>query len=884
MLTMWKRVTALFRGRRLDQELSEEVESHLAMQEEEFRRRGLDAAAARAAALREFGGVARAQEQYRERRGVPWLESLAKDTRYTLRGLRRNPGFTAAAVLSLALGIGANTAIFSMFHRLMLRMLPVARPEELVTLYRTGGWGTGNVSYPLYLEMRQRTDLFSGVVAKEGPYKARFRASSGDRRETAQCELVTGNYFGVLGVPPAIGRLFTDDDNRTPHAHPLAVLSYDFWQRRFGGDRSVLGRTMTVERQTLTVIGVAARGFHGVEVDHNTDLWEPLMMYEDDVMEPGMNWLFLMGRRQPGVSRQQVQAAVDVLFRQYLTALYGTNGNTAFRGVAMAQQLEVREGGIGLSMLRDQFGQALAVLMAAVGLVLLAACVNVANLLLARGTARQKETAVRLALGAKRSRLVRQGLTESLLLAAGGCALGILIAIWGVDAILKFLPASSGDPFSRAPDATVLAFTLAISVGCVLLFGLAPALRSTAVNPADCIKPGGGPAGGRQPALRRALVVAQVAFSVLLAALASLFGQSLAALRSFDVGFRDQSAMAFSVNYPERWTKEEVKAARDRLVAGIEALPGVSLVGHGSPGPFLGGYSSGTVNVPGSQAMAKGPAWVNTQKVSQRYFEILGSALVAGREFDHGDTAASRKVTLVNEAFVKAYLPGEAHPLGRVVGYGKGEFTIVGVVHDIPHLGLREKIVPTLYLADAQMGSGWGVILVRYSLPRDEMARAIRREVGRLGPDVETSEPQTIRQRIDDSIFQDRLLAAVGGFFGGLALLLTGIGLYGVVAYGTARRASEIGIRMALGARRANVLWMVLRDALLLVGTGLAIGLPLTLAATHAVASMLFGVKADDWTTLGTTAALLAAIGVAAAFAPARRAAWMDPMRSLRNE
>ncbi len=887
MRTMWRRFAAILRGDRLDRDLNDEIQVHLAMQEEEFRRQGMDAAAARNAARREFGSVARTQELYRERRGVPWLESAVKDVQYALRGLRRNPGFTAAAVLSLALGIGANTAIFSMFHALMLNMLPVSRPAELVTMYRTGGWGRGYSSYVLYLEVARRTDLFHGVIARSSVDKTPFRAGPGDRPETAQRELVSGNYFAVLGVAPAIGRLFTAEDNRTPHAHPLAVLSYDFWQRRFAADPGVLGRTLVVDAQPLTVIGVAGRGFRGVEVDRHPDLWAPAMMHQGDIMEPGMYWVWIMGRRRPEVSRPQIQAAMDVLLKQHLAGIYGAHPNAAFKKTAMAQQIEVREGAAGLSMLREQFGGPLAVLMAAVGLVLLAACANVANLLLARGAARRKEIAVRLSLGASRGRLVRQALTESLLLAGAGCILGVGFAFWGERGILQFLPASAGDPFVAAPNTAVLAFTLVISLVSAVLFGLAPAIRSTSVDPACCIKSGGAQTGARQAGLRKALVVAQVAFSVMLVALAGLFGHSLSALRARDLGFRNRNVMAFSLDFPRAWKAGETRAARDRLVARLEALPGVSLVSYGAPGPFLGGFSNMSMRIPGSELTAKEPVWVSVQEVAPRYFEILGSAPLAGREIDRSDTPESRKVAVVNEAFVRKMLAGDPHPLERVVSFQEGKVDptfIVGVVRDIPHTGLREKVVPTVYVPAARMTGWWGAILVRSALPRDEMARAIRAEVARLGPDVTSSDPRTLGQRIDESIFQDRLLATVGGFFGGLALLLAAIGLYGVVAYGMARRGREIGIRIALGARRGIVLRMVLGDALALVAVGLAIGLPASLAAARTVSKVLFGVRPADPLTFITTACALLAVGLVAALLPARRAASIQPVQVLRQE
>jgi predicted permease len=886
MSVLWQRIFSLFRGKRLDRELAEEIEVHLAMQEAEFQQKGMGAEAARRAARREFGGVAQIQESYRERRGLPWVETAMQDLGYALRGLRQSPGFAAAAVFSLALGIGANTAIFSLFHALMLQMLPVAHPGELVSMGRRGGWGRGN-SYPLYLDIQKRGDLFQGAIARSAVMKVAFHSGSAGSPETVQREFVSGNYFSVLGVVPAVGRLLTDADNRTPHAHPLAVLNYDFWRSRFGADPKVLGRSVVVDGDPLTVIGVSARGFRGVEVDHHPDLWVPAMMNRSDVMQPGMNWVWILARRRPEVSRQQVQAAIDVLLKQYLTGLYGSNTNAAFRKTAMAQQIEVRESGVGLSLLRDQFGGPLVVLMAAVGLVLLAACANVANLLLARGASRRKEIAVRLSLGATRGRLVRQGLMESLLLVAFGCLLGVGLAFWGDRGILQFLPASAGDPFVAAPNATVLTFTLGISLLSVVIFGVAPAVRSTAVNPADAIKSGGGQTAGRQARLRKALVVAQVAFSVMLVALAGLFGHSLTMLRSIDLGFRNRKLVSATLDFPAGWKPDQIHAARERLLARLESMPGVSRVSFASPGPFLDGFSHSSIRVPGSANADKEPAWVDVHRVAPHYFEILESVPVAGREFDQSDTAATRKVAMVNQAFVQKLLSGDPHPLERIVSFDMAKVDptyIVGVVRDIAHQGLREKTVPTVYLPVSQEEPPWGSILVSAQLPSEEVGRAISREVARLGPGVSNSQPRTIRQHIDESIFQDRLLATVGGFFGGLALLLAAVGLYGVVAYGMAGRAREIGIRMALGARRGMVLRMALGDALLLVSLGLALGMPLAMVAARTVSTVLFGVKPADAVTFVATGAVLLVVGLAAAFVPARRAASVEPVAVLRQE
>jgi predicted permease len=888
MLGIWMRIRELFRGTRLDGELDEEVNLHLEMIEEEFRRRGMNQAEARAAARREFGGVALAKEAYRDQRGFPRLEIFVKDARYALRGLRRSPGFTAAAVLSLALGIGANTAIFSLFHTLMLRMLPVAHPEQLISINRTGGWGVGTVSEPLYRQIAGRTDLFSGVIASNRVQKVRFRPRTGDREEYAQREYVSGNYFRVLGVQPVMGRLFSAEDNRVPGGHPLAVLSYDLWRNHFGADPAALGRTVLVDQQPLTVIGVAAPGFYGVELERRAEIWVPFMMSSGQVTSPNMWWLSMIARKRPEVSRQRAQAALSVLMRQHLTALYGPRYDAAFREKALGQRLEVREGALGLSMLREHFGKPLGVLLALVALVLLAACTNVANLLLARGAARQKETALRLSLGATRTRLVRQALTETLLIAAAGSALGIGLAAWGVRAVAGFLPEQAGNPFSNAPDLALLAFTIAISAGSALLFGLGPALRSTAVHPAAALRSGGADPG--RPALRRTLVVAQVAFSVVLVALAFLFGHSLLAMRSVDLGFRNQNVIAFSLDFPRLWNGN-AQQAQDRLMQTLAATPGIYSVSGAFPPPvMIGSSSDASIRVPGSERTVTRPADVDVTYVAPRYFETIGATL-KGRDFDRNDTATGPKVAVVNEAFVREFLPGESHPESRWLSFDDdrpegGERTgIVGVVHDIRQNGIQDKIVARVYVPLSQHKVSYPPdILVRTALPLPAVRAVVRRELPQLGAGLVVADVTTIRQRIDDSIFEQRLLATLGGFFGVLALVLAAVGLYGVMSYGMARRAGEIGIRMALGAKRVDVVGMVLGDAMVLFSGGLILGFPLEWAAALAVHSLLFDIAAADPVAFGGTGAVLIAVALGAAFLPARRAASIDPMRALRHE
>jgi predicted permease len=893
MRTLWKRLTAIFSQQQRDRELSEEVEVHLEMRAAELREQGLDSDAARAAARREFGGIEQMKEAYRDRRGVPWIEGLAKDARYGLRGLRRNPAFTLAAVLSLALGIGANTAIFSFVDTLMLRMLPVEKPEQLVNLYRTGGWGKGYASYPLYLEFRKHTDLFAGVFARSFAAKVRFDAGRSNSVQYVEREYVTGNYFDVLGVKPAIGRLFTDEDNRIPQGHPLVVLSYDFWRNRLALDPAVLGRVLRVDEQPVTVIGVAAPAFHGLDVESRADMWVPAMMFRGEVMQPGQHWVWIMARRRPEIPRGRVQAAANTIMQQYLMSVYGGQRASAFGRFALEQKIEVRDAGVGLSMLREAFGKPLTILMAAVGLVLLIACANVANLLIARGAARRREIALRFSLGATRWRLVRQWLIESLMLALLGSILGLAFAVWGERYMLLFLPPGTDEGFSIAPDSTVLGFTVGISILSVVLFGLAPALRATSLDPAAALKDGGSqqPGRGARASFRKALVVVQVALSVVLVVAAGLFAHSLAGLRSIDPGFVAQNVVTFSLDYPRAWKDADKEKRRDMMLARLAEVPGISSISYGIPGPYQGGDSSASIRVPGSARTAKEGVEISTQSIGPAYFATIGIRPLRGKEFDAGDLRSTRKIAVVNEAFIREFLPGTPDPIGRSLSFDDakpegGEPTyIVGLVRDILHDGLKTTAKSTVYVPFRKNPFHIDpAMLVRAELPPAALLSAIRREIGRIDPEVALVEPRTLRERVDDSIFVERMIATLSGFFGALALLLAAIGIYGVMAYAVTRRTAEIGLRIALGAAPAGIEWMVLREGLLLIALGVAIGLPVSLAAGRIGASLLYGIKPNDPLSFGLTIAMLLAIGVLAAFLPARRAAAVEPNQALRHE
>ena len=582
-----------------------------------------------------------------------------------------------------------------------------------------------------------------------------------------------------------------------------------------------------------------------------------------------------MARLRPGIPPAQAQAALDVLVAQHTARVFGDLPEP-FRKQALARRVEIRDGGLGMSLVREQFGKPLRVLMAAVVIVLLAACVNVAHLLLARGAARKREIAMRLSIGATRARLVRQALMEALALALAGSALGGLFALWGRRYILHFLPAALGDPFG-APDRAALAFAVGVSCFFIVLFALIPALRSTAIDPAIGLR---GEAGGRQRRgrPRTGLVVAQVVLSVLLVALAALFGRSLGQLHAAGARFGDHDVIAFRAMYPAAQPN-----AAQRFRDAVLALPGVASLSSGNLG-LGGGWSGSAVLVPGSARAETVPAEVDYRRATAGFFATLGARILYGREFNEGDAAAGEEeIGIVNREFVNEFMPGERNPIGRTFAFARPHAKptlIIGVVEDIPHMGLRERIPPTIYL---RAGGHGEYALIATRIPAEGVIPALRRELQRAGA-ILISEPQTVRSRIEDSIFQDRILASLSWFFGALTLLLAGVGLYGVVAYETVRRSGEIGVRVALGAERSSILWLILRDAPGAVLIGLAIGLPAALAAGRAVRSILFGIAPGDPAAFISTACILALTGAAAALLPARRARAVDPMRVLRHD
>jgi predicted permease len=829
------------------------------------------------------------------------MEQIASDLRFAGRMLRKNPGFSAVIVATLALGIGANTAIFTLMDQVLLRPLPVTAPHELVLLDGQGIF-TGSTeedrtfSYPMYLALRDDGGAaFSSLVARFG---SQATLTWRGRTERANAELVSGNYFADLGLRPALGRALAPEDDRTPGAHPLAMLSHGFWTRRFGADPGVLGQTLALNGQALTIVGVAPAGFNGLEVGRAADVFAPITMRgaltptRNDIFEWRSRWLHVVGRLRPGVDRRQAKAAIDVAYRHALVEDAKTlrTYDPAHRAEFLAKQIDLLPGAAGYSDLRAEITAPLVVLMGMVGLVLLIACANVANLLMARATARQKEVAVRLSLGASRGRLVRQLLVESLVLALLGAAAGILVAGWAGELLVRALPFDdAARVFSSDPDLRVGLFTLSVSVVTGLLFGLAPALQLTRPSVAHTLKDEAasvvGGSGGR---LRRGLVVAQVALSLLLLVGAGLFARSLHNLRELDPGFRTDRLVTFSVQPAQMgYDDARVQAFAVRVQDELRALPGVTNAAPGTGRLMSNSAWRRTVKVLGRERK-EGEDWSpQTSLVAPGFLDTVGFTLLSGRDFSPGDGTGAPRVAIVNQAFARFFFDGQ-DPTGRRFGWGRekgDEIEIVGLVKDVKVNNLRDETPRMVYVPLAQQERVAGFsCYVRTALSEAALVPAIRQAVARVDPLIPVYDLATMEQQIGESLFAERMVAVLSAAFGLLATLLAAVGLYGVMSYSVSRRTREIGIRLALGAPRERVLGMVLREVGTLGAWGLGLGLPVALGLSRLVAAQLFGLPPHDPLTLGSATLLLAGVTLLAGLVPARRAMRVDPMLALRYE
>jgi predicted permease len=899
------RLRSLFRRGRVERELSDELHFHVEKLTEEYVARGMTPEEARYAALRDLGGAEQIKEECRDMRRVNYIDSLIQDIRYSLRMLAKNPGVTAVVVLSLAFGIGANTAIFSLLNAVVLETLPLPHPEKLVEFSQSYPDGGENsyMSWPYFKRIRERSKALSSVfaLAQIGRVDVTFQG----RADLATGQLATGEYFSTLGLTPAIGRFFSEEDDNGKR--PVAVISYAFWQRRFGGDRSIIGKAITVNRVPLTVIGVTPATFLGLEVGVSPDITAPFMLL--DRLTPGTpdwegafdSWLDIMGRLKPGITRQKAQAESDVIYRQLvidLLPMVRSDERHFFERVLPKGRLNVRPGARGYEGgLRHGFTQPLGILMAMAGLVLLIACANVANLLLARATAREREMAVRLAIGARRARIVRQLLTESILLACLGGALGFLVAWWGSGAMLHMV--STGDsllPVNVTPDLRILAFTAGVSLLTGILFGLAPALKATHVDLAPSLKEGRGRFRGqvRRRLLNpdRALVSAQIAFSLTLLVGAGLFIRTLQKLWAVNPGYDRNNLLMFSLDPRLAGYKDTTQLARlyQQLLVDLQSLPGVrseslSLV---RPVDDEAYWVNVVETIDGRKLPENQRVRVAVNDLSSGYFATMRTPMMLGREFGPEDNEHSTKVAIVSETLARQCF-GNENPIGRrIADHDDPEVEIVGVAKDSRYATVTDQPRGVLYMPIFQANLAEVFFAttfeVRYAGGVSTILDEIRRQVHSLDPNLPLFRVKTLETQTRDSFVKERLIASLAGFFGVLAVLLASVGLYGTISYGVARRTGEIGVRMALGARQNDILWAVLKETLSMLAIGVAFGLPCAVAASRFMASQLFGVKPTDAPTLLAASSLLTIVALLAGCVPARRAAKINPMVALRYE
>jgi predicted permease len=900
----WLRLKALlFRGK-LDRDLEDEVAFHLAMKQDHSGA-STSSTQAREAALQQFGNPTIARENLREMRSFLLLETLWQDIRFGVRLLRKNPVFSLIAIVTLGLGIGANTAIFSLTYQVLLQLLPVPHPKELVVLRSPGpksgrtesdGDNAFSFSYPLYKDLRERGGrVFAGLLARK---TISISISSAGGTERAAGELVTGNYFDTLGVVPALGRTLGSEDETAVGANPVAVLSYGFWTRRFGNDPSILNKQINVNGTPLTVVGVARAGFSGVQVGEMPDVFVPITMTPQmipnwpDLNSHKMHWLAVIGRLQPGLSAKTAEVAIQTIFHPILEAEVPLEGiSPKNQPQFLARKLELTPGAQGRPNLQSEAGKPLVFLNAMVGLVLLIACANLASLLIAKGEARQREIAVRMSLGAKRSRVLRQLLTEGVLLAVAGGVLGIVIAVPLLHLIVRGIPDSVGiRGMNGELDYHMLGFALLLSLATTLLFALIPALRLVRVDPQLPLREQTAAAGASGASARKWLIVAQVVLTTILLAGAGLFARSLRNIERVDLGLVADHVIQFVIS-PElnRYTPAQTADLFERLRKQLSAMPGIQSVSAAEVRILADSEEGGNITVEGYVPHGDEDVEAGRNWVAPNYFSTMKIPLLAGREFRESDASGSPQVAIINEKLARHYFAGR-NPLGQHFFPGAGpnakpNIEIVGVVRDSKHNNSRDEISTFVYMAYIQRPTlGHATFYVRTNQDPLLTANLLRKTVASIDPNLPVFNLMTLSEQVNDTNFSDRVMAFLSMCMGGLAALLAAMGLYGVMAYTVARRTREIGIRMALGASRESVAWMILREVMTLTFIGLSIGLVGALIAGHFAESQLFGVKGYNPLILGATALLLIAVAALAGSLPARRAARVQPMIALRYE
>jgi predicted permease len=888
----------LFRRSQVEHEMDTEMRFHFDRLVEDLRAKGLSPEEARRRARLEFGGIDQLKDDAREARMADRVEQVARGLRMAVRNLLRTPGFTAIAILTLALGIGVNTVMFSLFDQLLLRDLPVRDPQRLVVFH--GNFVTPGMyrstdrlvsfSWPKYLDFRDRCDVFEGVAAR---FVTRGSLEYNGATEGVAVELVTGNYFDVLGVKAAVGRVLSPADSNTEPGEPVVVLGYSYWQKRFGGDPSIVGRQIRVNGLPMNVVGVSAGGFHSIDRGNEEDIRVPITRKTLFTPAwPGLGprnwaWLNIVARIKPAMSRGRAEGGANIFYRQVMQdEAKALSASYPRRKEFLADHLDLRPAAAGMMDQTDDQRAFFTELMVIAGVVLLIACVNLAGLLMARTTARQRELAIRLALGAGRMGLVRQLLTENLLLAIAGGAAGVLIATLLVEPASRFvIPPEAGTLIDTQMDVGILLFAFAASVATAIAFALAPALQMRRSTLASVLRNESGASSNRaQVRLRKVMVTAQLAFCVWLMIAAGLFARTLSQLRNADLGFRREHLITFQLDpMISGYKPADALATHRRVMTALAALPGVTSVANSDYGVLTGGINVMSLRIEGYRPPPPDTgSQVQELVVSPDYFRTLGMQFIAGRDFTPADVQQEVHTVIVNEAFARKYFAGQ-NPVGRRIGYMQApqpNIEVVGVVRDQRYYGPTVDIKPFFYIPAEQ--NGRLSFYARVSQAPEAMIATIGRAVAREAPGVPLDRLRSMEAVFDASIGSSSRIAALAGFFGLLATALAAIGLYGVMAFNVTRRTREIGIRMAVGAARGNVLWLVIREVAIVIAGGLLVGLPTGLALARLVRAQLYGVSPLDATSAVAASVVVAAIALIAGFLPARRATRIDPVRALR--
>ncbi len=903
-----------------DDDLERELRLDVELEAAELQENGLSTEEARYGAKRALGNMTLVKEDVRRAWGGAWFDDFVRDVRHTLRDLRKSPGFTATAVLSLAVGIGANTAIFTIINAVLLKSLPVRDPQALVLLGPAKGSGNGSgipadgsfslYSYDLYKHLQQ-TNMFAGLCAVQSTSQTEVsvRRAAWNQAELGQARLVSGNYFDVLGVNAALGRTIVREDD-SASASPVAVVSFRYWKSRLGGDPSVIGSNIYVGGTPFTIVGITPPEFYGETLRADPpQLWLPLSADRQLngsralIDQRNQHWLYLIGRLAPGISASQAQARLNAALRNWLLAGQGPSISAEDRAEIMRAHIELTPGGSGIVHMRRQYSSTLRFLLGICITVLLITCANVANLLLARGVARGTETSVRLALGAGRGRLIRQLLTESLILAVAGGALGLLAAEWGTKLLIAlFFRGIEYVPIQTSPDVRVLVFTLALSCAAALTFGLLPAFRTTSqispvIKGASPGVKGSGPASG-SIGMGALLIVCEVALSIVVLAVAGTFARSLANLSTQEFGFARDRVLVINVDTAHAgYDYNRLSTLYREMYWRLNSIPGVESASFSFYSPFNGCCSGFSISVQGYTPKPGQHMQSMLDRVSPGYFRTLGTRVLLGRTFNERDGAGSQLVAVVTKEFARQFLPNE-NPIGKRFGIGgprhAGDLAIIGVVENAKYDSPREEIMPMAFFPMLQDKSSdmprstdrsnfINVIEVRAKNP-ENIAASVRRVLAEMDPNLPVLHVDTLSKDISLTLNQDNVIAALATFFGVVALVLSCLGLYGLMAYTVQRRTNEIGVRMALGARRVSVLGIVIKQAVVQGMLGVVIGVPAAFAATRLVANQLYEVSPNDPKYYVGAAVILLLCATAAACPPALRAARIDPLRALRYE